>query len=82
MAIRWIDKLTVLDNGDIVDFNGKVVGHIDVDLIDDDYTGVYTSENPKEHFEGKCPYTNNPCDSFKCDTCPVEAEERAFMKNE
>lgn len=47
MAIRWIDKLTVLDNGDIIDFNGKVVGHIDVDLIDDDYTGDYTGENPK-----------------------------------
>ena len=43
MAIRWIDKLTILDNGDIVDENGKVVGHIDVDLIDDDYTG----ESPK-----------------------------------
>ena len=34
MAIRWIDKLTILDNGDIIDFNGQVVGHIDVDLID------------------------------------------------
>ena len=34
MAIRWIDKLTILDNGDIIDFNGQVVGHINIDLID------------------------------------------------
>lgn len=32
--------------------------------------------NPKEYFNGKCPYTDKPCDSFKCDTCEVEAEER------
>ena len=39
MAIRWIDKLTILDNGDIIDFNGQVVGHINIDLIDFDDNG-------------------------------------------
>ena len=33
----------------------------------------------KEYFNGKCPYTDKPCDSFKCEVCPVEAEERGAM---
>lgn len=39
MSIRWVDKLTILDNGDIIDFNGQIVGHIkrlNVDLTDFD----------------------------------------------
>lgn len=37
--------------------------------------------NPKEYFNGKCPYTDKPCAAFKCETCPTEAEERAFAES-
>lgn len=30
--IRWTDKLSVTENGDIIDFDGRVVGHIDLEL--------------------------------------------------
>ena len=29
--IRWTDKLSVKSNGDIIDFEGRVVGHIDLE---------------------------------------------------
>jgi hypothetical protein len=29
--IRWTDKVSVKSNGDIIDFNGRVVGHIDLE---------------------------------------------------
>lgn len=35
---------------------------------------------PKQYFNGKCPYTDDPCEHFKCESCPVEAEERSFMR--
>lgn len=31
--IRWIDKLSVKSNGDIIDFEGRVVGHIDLEVM-------------------------------------------------
>ena len=31
--IRWTDKLSVKSNGDIVDCEGKVVGHINLDVM-------------------------------------------------
>lgn len=31
--IRWIDKLSVKSNGDIIDFEGRVVGHIDLNVM-------------------------------------------------
>lgn len=32
-AIRWTDKLSVKSNGDIIDFEGQVVGHINLEEI-------------------------------------------------
>lgn len=29
--IRWTDKLFVTGNGDIIDFEGRVVGHINLE---------------------------------------------------
>ena len=29
--IRWTDKLSVKSNGDIIDFEGRVVGHINLE---------------------------------------------------
>ena len=31
--IRWTDKLSVKSNGDIIDFEGRVVGHIDLEVM-------------------------------------------------
>lgn len=32
-AIRWTDKLSVKSNGDIIDFEGRVVGHINLEIL-------------------------------------------------
>ena len=31
--IRWTDKIFVKSNGDIIDFEGRVVGHIDLEVM-------------------------------------------------
>ena len=31
--IRWTDKVFVKSNGDIIDFEGRVVGHINLDIM-------------------------------------------------
>ena len=31
--IRWVDKLSLKNNGDIIDFEGRVVGHIDLEIM-------------------------------------------------
>ena len=31
--IRWVDKLSLKNNGDIIDFEGRVVGHIDSEIM-------------------------------------------------
>lgn len=36
--------------------------------------------NPKKYFKGRCPYTNKRCKHFRCEDCPVEAEERKYMQ--
>lgn len=33
-----------------------------------------------EFFDGKCPYTDNPCYEWECDTCEIEAEEKKSME--
>lgn len=33
-----------------------------------------------ERFEGKCPYTDKPCNEWECDTCEIEAEEKKSME--
>ncbi len=33
--IRWTDKLSVTCNGDIIDFNGQIVGHINLEKDND-----------------------------------------------
>ena len=32
-TIRWTDKLSVNSNGDIIDFEGRVVGHINLEIM-------------------------------------------------
>ena len=32
-SIRWTDKLYVKSNGDIINFEGEVVGHIDLEVM-------------------------------------------------
>ena len=34
-AIRWTDKVSLKDNGDIIDFDGKVMGHINFDAVEE-----------------------------------------------
>ena len=31
--IRWTDKVSVIDNGDIIDFYGRVLGHINLNSV-------------------------------------------------
>ena len=33
-----------------------------------------------ELFDGKCPYTGEPCYDWECDTCEIEAEEKKSME--
>lgn len=33
-TIRWTDKVSLKDNGDIIDFEGRVVGHINFEEAD------------------------------------------------
>ena len=30
----------------------------------------------KEYYNGKCPYTDKPCEDWKCNECKVEQEEQ------
>lgn len=32
--IRWTDKLSIKINGDIIDFEGRVVGHINLESME------------------------------------------------
>lgn len=34
--IRWTDKVSVTSSGDIIDFEGRVVGHINLDIMKDE----------------------------------------------
>ena len=34
----------------------------------------------KEKFGGKCPYNGNPCETFNCNKCAIEEQERKFME--
>ena len=34
----------------------------------------------KEYFKGKCPYTGKECESWECNGCPVEKNEKEWMK--
>ena len=36
----------------------------------------------REYFNGICPYTDNPCDDWHCQTCEVEQREREWMEGE
>lgn len=31
--IRWTDKLSITSSGDIIDFEGRVVGHVDLEIM-------------------------------------------------
>ena len=32
-TIRWTDKVSITNNGDIIDFNGRIVGHINLEVM-------------------------------------------------
>jgi len=34
----------------------------------------------KNHFNGRCPYTDKPCDDWNCNECKVEQEEREYLE--
>ena len=34
----------------------------------------------EEYFEGRCPYTDNPCYDWNCKECEVEKDEREWME--
>ena len=34
----------------------------------------------KELFDSHCPYTDELCDSWECDTCEVEQAEQQMLK--
>ncbi len=36
----------------------------------------------KDHFNGKCPYTDKPCEDWDCVNCWVEQKERDSLENE
>ena len=34
----------------------------------------------KTYFNGRCPYTDKPCEDWNCYECKVEQEEREYLK--
>ena len=42
----------------------------------------YINKDGKNHFKGKCPYTDKKCESWRCQNCEVEAVERKYMEND
>lgn len=38
------------------------------------------NEYNKMIFNGKCPYTNVPCEDWNCANCPVEEAEREIVE--
>lgn len=38
------------------------------------------SEYERHIFNGLCPYTGKPCETFECDKCEIEAEERKWLE--
>ena len=34
----------------------------------------------KEYFDGRCPYTDKPCEDFECHNCEVEKEEEKYLE--
>jgi len=38
--------------------------------------------NDMELFNHKCPYTGTFCETFHCEGCQVEADERAWMEED
>ena len=33
----------------------------------------------KERFNGRCPYTDDPCETFDCSNCEVEQDEAEWL---
>ena len=38
--------------------------------------------NSKEHFNGKCPYTDKQCESWNCSECEIEQAEQKYMNSQ
>lgn len=38
------------------------------------------SEYYNQLFHGSCPYTGDKCEKWTCDTCEVEENEKALLK--
>ena len=38
-----------------------------------------TNEQAKKVFDGFCPYTNEQCETFNCDECPIQAREKEWL---
>lgn len=36
----------------------------------------------KERFNGRCPYTDKPCEDWNCLTCEVDEREREWLREE
>jgi hypothetical protein len=34
----------------------------------------------KDHFNGRCPYTDKPCEDWNCNECEIEQEEREYLE--
>ena len=47
-SVRWVDKVTLCANGDIVeDFSGKIVGHVTSDIYKEIIKKEKDNENAK-----------------------------------
>ena len=40
------------------------------------------NDHDREFFEGRCPYTDKPCDEWTCQTCEVEQREREWLERD
>lgn len=41
---------------------------------------IFDREHHREYFRGRCPYTNEYCESWNCEKCVIEDRERRFME--
>lgn len=38
--------------------------------------------NDREYFNGRCPYTDKPCEDWNCLSCKVENQEREWLEGD
>lgn len=50
------------------------------DFLTDCARAAVDREYRSQLYDGKCPYTNDPCDNWDCENCEIEREEVEWLE--